>query len=175
MPNIALLTTIALTPKDIHVEYIICDENVAPINWNISCDLVGITGYTLQFERMQIISAKFRERGIPVAVGVIYTTIDTGKVTNIANHLFIREAEYTWPHFLRDWTAGKAKPVYRQDAFIDMKESAAPDLSYITAKTTIAFRCRRAADAPTTATSAMLCALREESMGVSPLIKLCTR
>jgi len=134
MPNIALLTIIALTPKDIHVEYIICDENVAPINWNISCDLVGITGYTLQFERMQIISAKFRERGIPVAVGGIYATTDPGKVTNIADHLFIGEAEYTWPHFLRDWTAGKAKPVYRQDAFIDMKDSPAPDLSYIMAK-----------------------------------------
>jgi radical SAM superfamily enzyme YgiQ (UPF0313 family) len=134
MPNIALLTIIALTPKDADIEYVVCDENITPVDWNIPCDLVGITGYTLQFERMSIISAKFRERGIPVAVGGIYATIDPDKVTNIADHLFIGEAEYTWPQFLRDWTANKARPVYRQDEFIDMKDSPAPDLSYMTAK-----------------------------------------
>lgn len=134
MPNIAHLTIIALTPKGVDIEYIVCDENIAPVDWNIPCDLVGITGYTLQFERMSIISAKFRERGIPVAVGGIYATIDPDKVTTIADHLFIGEAEYTWPQFLRDWAANKAKPVYQQDEFIDMKDSPAPDLSYIKAK-----------------------------------------
>jgi radical SAM superfamily enzyme YgiQ (UPF0313 family) len=134
MPNIALLTIIALTPQNSGVEYTVCDENIAPVDWNMACDLVGITGYTLQFERMSTISAKFRERGIPVAVGGIYATIDPEKVTNIADHLFIGEAEYTWPQFIRDWAAGRAKPVYRQDEFIDMKDSPAPDLSYIDAK-----------------------------------------
>jgi len=134
MPNIALLTIIALTPKDVDIEYIVCDENISPVDWDIQCDLVGITGYTLQFERMSIISAKFRERGIPVAVGGVYATIDPDKVAHIADHLFIGEAEYTWPQFLRDWAANTAKPVYRQDGFIDMKDSPAPDLSYIKAK-----------------------------------------
>ncbi|MCX5819023.1 MAG: hypothetical protein NT047_03820, partial [Deltaproteobacteria bacterium] len=52
MQNSALLTLIALTPNDVDVEYHYCDENIAPVDWAMACDLVGITGYTLQFERM---------------------------------------------------------------------------------------------------------------------------
>ena len=134
MQNTALLTLIALTPKDLDVEYIYCDENVTPINWDIECDLVGITGYTLQFERMGLISAQFRERGISVAVGGIHATIYPDNVKKIADHLFVGEAEYTWPQFLRDWAQGNAKAVYRQETFVDIKDSPAPDLLYIKAK-----------------------------------------
>ncbi len=134
MQNTALLTLIALTPKDLEVEYIFCDENVAPINWDIECDLVGITGYTLQFEQMGLISARFREHGKPVAVGGIYATINPENAKNICDHLFIGEAEYTWPQFLRDWVQGRAKTVYKQETFVDIKDSPAPDLSYIKAE-----------------------------------------
>jgi radical SAM superfamily enzyme YgiQ (UPF0313 family) len=134
MPNAALLTLIALTPDDANIEYTFCDENIKQIDWNIDCDLVAITGYTLQFERMKIISAGFRKRGIPVAVGGIYATIDSDTVKEIADHLFIGEAEYTWPQFLLEWTSGTARPVYRQGTFIEMKDSPAPDLSYIIRK-----------------------------------------
>src|SRR4030042_3849383 len=72
MQNTALLTMIALTPKDLEVEYLYCDENITPIDWDLECDLVGITGFTLQFERMGQISAGFREKGRPVAVGGIH-------------------------------------------------------------------------------------------------------
>ena len=69
MQNSALLTLIALTPDDVDVEYRYCDENIAPVDWAMACDLVAITGYTLQFERMGEISRRFRARGIPVAAG----------------------------------------------------------------------------------------------------------
>jgi radical SAM superfamily enzyme YgiQ (UPF0313 family) len=134
MQNTALLTLIALTPKDLEVEYIVYDENVAPINWDIDCDLVGITGYTLQFERMGFISARFRERGRPIAVGGIYATINPENAKNIGDHLFIGEAEYTWPQFLRDWVQGRAKTVYKQETFVDIKDSPPPNLSYIKAE-----------------------------------------
>jgi radical SAM superfamily enzyme YgiQ (UPF0313 family) len=134
MQNTALLTLIALTPGDLDVEYIFCDENIAPINWDIECDLVGITGYTLQFERMCLISARFREHGRPVAVGGIYATINPDNAKKICDHLFVGEAEYTWPQFLRDWAQGSAKTVYEQETFVDIKDSPAPDLSYINAE-----------------------------------------
>jgi radical SAM superfamily enzyme YgiQ (UPF0313 family) len=134
MQNTALLTLIALTPGDLEVEYIFCDENVAPINWDIECDLVGITGYTLQFEQMGLISARFRERGKPVAVGGIYATINPDNARTICDHLFVGEAEYTWPQFLRDWVQGRAKTLYKQETFVDIKDSPAPDLSYIKAE-----------------------------------------
>lgn len=134
MPNAALLTLIALTPSDLDIEYIFCDENIDQINWDIECDLVGVTGYTLQFERMKDICRCFRERGVTVAAGGIYATIDPQAVESIVDYLFIGEAEYTWPRFLREWTEGKAKAVYKQQDFVDMADSPAPDLSYIKAR-----------------------------------------
>ena len=134
MQNSALLTLIALTPDDVDVEYYYCDENIARVDWAMSCDLVGITGYTLQFERMGEISRRFRSRGVPVAAGGVYAAIDPEGVGKIADHLFIGEAEYTWPAFLRDWTQGQPKAIYRQETFVDMEDSPPPDLSYICPK-----------------------------------------
>ncbi len=148
MQNTALLTLIALTPQDVAVEYIFCDENVSPIDWDIQCDLVGLTGYTLQFERMGEISARFRERGVPVAAGGIYATINPEGVKKIADYLFVGEAEYTWPQFLRDWARGAAKDVYRQESFIDIKDSPAPDLSYINAKDYLYFSVQTSRGCP---------------------------
>jgi len=65
-----------------------------------------------------------------------------------ADILFIGEAEYTWPQFLRDWTAGDTKPVYRQDSFIDMKDSPAPDLSYLSAKDYLYFSVQTSRGCP---------------------------
>lgn len=134
MQNTALLTLIALTPRDLDVEYIFCDENITHIHWDIECDLVGITGYTLQSERMGEISDRFRKRGIPVAIGGIYATIQPECVEKISDYLFIGEAEYTWPQFLRDWVQGIAKAVYRQESFVDIKDTPDPDLSHICSK-----------------------------------------
>ncbi|MGP8005321.1 MAG: radical SAM protein [Smithella sp.] len=134
MQNSALLTLIALTPQNLDVEYIFCDENIMPINWDIDCDLVGITGFTFQSERMEEISACFRKRGIPVVIGGIYATTQPECAEKISDHLFIGEAEYTWPQFLRDWFQGCAKSVYKQESFVDIKDTPAPDLSYISSK-----------------------------------------
>jgi radical SAM superfamily enzyme YgiQ (UPF0313 family) len=134
MQNTALLTLIALTPKDLDIEYFFCDENVTLIDWDLPCDLVGITGYTLQSERIGAISTRFRQRGIPVAIGGIHATIRPESVENICDHLFIGEAEYTWPQFLRDWIQNTAKAVYKQESFVDIKDTPAPDISYIYAK-----------------------------------------
>lgn len=148
MPSMALLTLIALTPKDLEIEYVFCDENIAPLDWGMECDLVGITGYTLQFERMREISERFRARGIPVAVGGVYATIDPESVRPIADHLFIGEAEYTWPQFLREWTAGEAKELYRQDGFVDITDSPVPELSYINPKNYLYFSVQTSRGCP---------------------------
>ena len=52
MPNAALATLMALTPPNVNVEYVLCDENVSKLDWNMSCDLVAITGATLHTKRI---------------------------------------------------------------------------------------------------------------------------
>ena len=133
MPNAALLTLTALTPPDVDVVYEFCDENLAPARLDLACDLVAITGYTLQAERMQAVSAAFRKRGVPVAVGGAFATLEPERARPMADHLFLGEAEETWPRFLRDWLAGQAAPLYQQAEFVDLATSPAPDLARVKA------------------------------------------
>ena len=133
MPNSALMTLAALSPPELAITYELCDENLASARLDAECDLVAITGYTLQAERMQLLSDAFRKRGIPVAMGGAFATLEPERVRPMADHLFLGEAEKTWPRFLAEWSEGRAGALYRQEEFVDLKESPAPDLSLINA------------------------------------------
>ena len=131
MPNCALATLVALTPKDLDVEYVYCDENVSRLDLDTDCDLAAVTGYTLHSERIREISDAFRERGIAVALGGAFATLDPERARSVADHLFIGEAEFTWPRFLRDWAQGRPLSSYEQQTHVDIKQSPAPDWSLI--------------------------------------------
>ena len=75
VPNSALATLIALTPSDVAVEFVLGDENVSPIGLDLPCDLVAITGATLHASRIVELCSAFRERGVPVALGGTYATL----------------------------------------------------------------------------------------------------
>lgn len=131
MPNAAMATLIALTPGDVNVKYAYCDENVTDVDWNCKCDLVAVTGYTLHSARIHEICTKFRDKGIPVALGGVYATLHPEQAEKIADHLFTGEGEYTWPRFLHDLANGTPLARYRQDTYIDLKDSPAPSWSHI--------------------------------------------
>jgi radical SAM superfamily enzyme YgiQ (UPF0313 family) len=139
MPNSALLTLAALTPKDLPIEYVFCDENRTRLRLDQPCDLVAITGYTLQADRIKELSDAFRSRGVPVAIGGCFATLEPERARGMADHLFIGEAELTWPRFLRDWIGDRAASVYEQKEFIDLKDSPAPDLSHIDGRDYLCF------------------------------------
>ncbi|MHC4138824.1 MAG: B12-binding domain-containing radical SAM protein [Planctomycetota bacterium] len=133
MPNAALATLIALTNDDIDVEYVLCDENVSNIDWNMPCDLVAITGGTIHEKRIRELCLTFKEKGRQIALGGSFASINHDQCDGLADYLFIGEAEYLWPEFLRQWIVNKAKPVYIQESFVDMKDSPAPDWSLVNA------------------------------------------
>ena len=109
MPNAALATLMALTPPDVNVEYILCDENVSKLDWNMPCDLVAVTGATLHTKRIHELCMGFRQRGVNVALGGTYASINHDQCEDLADYLFIGEAEYTWPEFLHEWIRKKAR------------------------------------------------------------------
>jgi radical SAM superfamily enzyme YgiQ (UPF0313 family) len=131
MPNAALATLMALTPPGINVEYVLGDENVSALDWDMPCDLAVITGATLHKKRIHELCAGFRQKGIPVALGGAYASINHDLCANLADFHFIGEAEYTWPVFLQQWINGNAMPVYQQTEYVDLKDSPAPDWSLI--------------------------------------------
>ncbi len=148
MPNAAFATLIALTPDEIDIEYIYCDENISNIDWGIDCDLVAVTGYTLHSERIHEICGAFKERGVPIALGGTFATLYPEKAGKISDHLFVGEGEYTWPQFLKDWIEDKAEPKYEQKTHIDMKDSPPPDWSYINGKKYLYFSVQTSRGCP---------------------------
>lgn len=131
MPNSALATLVALTPPELTVEYLLGDENVGTIDWDTPCDLVAVTGNTIHADRINDICRRFRNIGRTVALGGTYASTSSETCEALADHLFVGEAEHTWPAFLRDWSAGRPKHRYVQEGYIDLQDSPPPDWSLI--------------------------------------------
>ena len=148
MPNAALATLIALTPPDIEIEYIYCDENVSELDPEVECDLVAVTGYTLHSSRIREISRIFKSRNIPVALGGIFATIHPDRAREYADFLFTGEAEYTWPQFLEEWLSGRADRLYQQADHIKMTDSPPPVWSHIKAKDYLYFSVQTSRGCP---------------------------
>ncbi|MDY6792965.1 MAG: radical SAM protein [Thermodesulfobacteriota bacterium] len=148
MPNSALATLIALTPEDMNVEYRYCDENVSPIDLDMPCDLVAITGYTLHSRRIGEISEAFRKRNIPVALGGAFATLNREEAAKLTDYHFVGEAEYTWPKFLLEWQNGSAASVYEQKEYIDIKDSPPPAWSFINGKDYLYFTVQTSRGCP---------------------------
>ena len=123
-PNLALPTIAALTPAP-H-EIALCDENVEPIDFDTDADVVGITGFVIHKRRMLEIAAAFRRRGKVVVAGGPFATLCPEELTEHVNSVFIGEAEYTWPEFVRDYEAGRWRAEYRQEEKPSMLDSPLP-------------------------------------------------
>jgi radical SAM superfamily enzyme YgiQ (UPF0313 family) len=124
-PPLSLATLAGLTPGG-H-EIAICDENVRPVEMNRDADLVGITGYHIQQEQVFRLADAFRKRGITVAIGgplVQRRNLDECLLHGDA--VFLGEAEYTWPAFIGDLQAKRARSVYHQEEFVALSDSPAP-------------------------------------------------
>ncbi len=124
-PPLSLPTVAALTPREHEVR--ITDENVATVDLGWKADVVGITGYHIQRERVFELADAFRARGAFVAIGG--PMVEDGSVAECSEHadaVFQGEAEYTWPRFLSDLAAGNPRKTYVQKDFVAMADSPAP-------------------------------------------------
>ncbi|MFH2007934.1 MAG: radical SAM protein [bacterium] len=124
-PPLALPTVAALTPAGHQVRLV--DENVEELDLDTPADLVGITGYHVQQERVFWIADQFRRRGAYVALGGPLVDASTrDECLRHADAIFLGEAEYTWPRFLDELKAGRPGRVYEQSTLVDLHDSPAP-------------------------------------------------
>ena len=110
IPPLSIVTIAALTPEDKY-EIKIIDEETESINFDMDCDLVGITGFTLHSKRIKEISSEFRKRGKMTVLGGPYCSSHPDECEPFFDVLICGEAEFTWPEFLEDWEKGKHKKV----------------------------------------------------------------
>ncbi len=90
----------ALTPAEHTVT--IYDENVEPIDWEHCqrADIIGITGMSVQRFRMKEVLTELKRRGCFCVVGGPWITVQEDYFGELADVIFVGEAEDTWPRFL---------------------------------------------------------------------------
>ena len=124
MANLALPTIAGLTPPD--VEVVICDENIEEIDFDADADLIGITGFNIQGQRMFEIARLFRERGKPVVIGGPYASLCPEECEPHADILMVGECERIWPRFISDYLGGRWEPRYEEREKLDLRLSPIP-------------------------------------------------
>lgn len=110
------LTTLAsLVPEDVSARVTIYDEGIRDLPADLEADLVGMTVITGSAVRAYELSARFRERGIPVVLGGPHVTLMPDEAEANADAIVTGYAEQTWPELLRDFVRGEMKRRYVMD------------------------------------------------------------
>ena len=123
-PNLSLPTVAGITPREHDV--VLMDENVEPIDFDVDADIIGLTGYVIHKRRIFELAAEFRRRGKFVVAGGPLASLCPEELRDKVDVVFVDEAEYTWPQFLKDYEGGEWKSEYRQDEKPSMHDSPLP-------------------------------------------------
>jgi radical SAM superfamily enzyme YgiQ (UPF0313 family) len=126
MPVAVLPLLAALTPPEHTVTLI--DENVEPIDFErcAKADIVGLTGMIVQRFRMMEIITELKRRGCFVVLGGPWVSVEENYFKDVADVVFVGEAEDTWPQFLADWRRGEHAKRYEQEERTDMSKVPVP-------------------------------------------------
>lgn len=126
MPVACLPLLAALTPTGHTIT--LMDENVEEIDWDrcAQADIVGVTGLSVQRFRMRAILEKLKQHGVFTVVGGAWVTVQEDYFGNLADVIFVGEAEETWPRFLDDWDRNQHQPRYEQAEKTDMSTVPTP-------------------------------------------------
>ncbi|MBV8232364.1 MAG: cobalamin-dependent protein, partial [Planctomycetaceae bacterium] len=126
LPVACLPLLAALTPAEHTVTLI--DENVEAIDFArcVRADIVGVTGMSVQRFRMKEILANLKRRGVFTVVVGPWVTVREDYFGDLADVIFIGEAEETWPRFLSEWKQGLHQVRYEQAEKSDMTKVPTP-------------------------------------------------
>jgi radical SAM superfamily enzyme YgiQ (UPF0313 family) len=126
---VSIATVAALTPSQFSVD--LYDENVRGViteatQFSKKYDFVGITGFASHIRRVTAISKVFRGRGVLVGIGGPAASTTPERYVDLADVIFVGEAEYVWPAFLAEWEGGSYRKIYRQVIKPELESSRPP-------------------------------------------------
>jgi radical SAM superfamily enzyme YgiQ (UPF0313 family) len=110
-PPLGLATLAGYLDPDDEVD--LQDEHVEPLRLYDEPDLVVIEAYVTSAHRAYRYADHYRARGAYVCLGGLHPTSLPEEAAQHADSVFCGPGEDTWPAFLRDFRAGRPKPVYR--------------------------------------------------------------
>src|SRR5437660_7298501 len=126
LPVACLPLLAALTPAPHKVTLV--DENVEELDFDqlAKADIVGLTGMVVQRQRMREILTELKKRGVFTVVGGPWVTVQEDYFGELADVIFVGEAEETWPRFLDEWRRGAHARRYEQAEKTDMTTVPTP-------------------------------------------------
>ena len=127
LPSLGLLTLAGATPDEHELAYFesadVDARRLADGRW----DLVALSTFTAQAPEAYALADECRRLGLRVALGGLHATVCPEEALGHADHVFAGEGEETWPEFLRDLGAGKARRLYdARGRSLDLGASPAP-------------------------------------------------
>ena len=114
-PIAGLLAVAASIPRRDRYEVVLTDENIENIDFDLQCDLVGISAMTAYVNRGYQIADEFRRRGVPVIMGGVHPSFMSKEALTHCNAVCIGEAELVMPKILDDLEQGSLGGTYRSD------------------------------------------------------------
>jgi radical SAM superfamily enzyme YgiQ (UPF0313 family) len=106
------------------------DEAIEPVGFDGPADLVAITFHTPSAPHAYALADAFRRRGKTVVLGGPHVTLMPEEAQCHADAIFIGEAEEHWPGFLKEFEAGRHRPIYssKEPPSLDFAPMARKDL-----------------------------------------------
>jgi radical SAM superfamily enzyme YgiQ (UPF0313 family) len=112
-PSLALANIAALTPDKYDIQ--VCDEQIAPIDYDLDVDLVAITVNTSVSQRAYEIADRFREKGTKVVLGGLHPSLMPYESSKHADSIVIGDADGAWRELLVDFENNNLKDKYVSD------------------------------------------------------------
>jgi radical SAM superfamily enzyme YgiQ (UPF0313 family) len=113
-PPLGLATLAAYLPDSWDAELV--DEHVERLRLDDAPDLVVIQAYITSAQRSYELADHYRKRGAFVVLGGLHVTSLPEEAAEHADAIFLGPGEDTWPQFLRDFAAGRARKRYESRA-----------------------------------------------------------
>jgi radical SAM superfamily enzyme YgiQ (UPF0313 family) len=131
LPVACLPLLAALVPD--HHRVTIIDENVEVIDFDrvSRADLVCVTGMSVQGRRIREVLQAARARGCFTVVGGPMATVEPEQLKDLADVVFIGEADTTWPLFLAEWEQGRHRRRYTQPEKTDLSTLPLPKVGLL--------------------------------------------
>lgn len=127
LPSLGLLTLAGATPPHHEVVYFEHGDVAPEALADSGVDLVAVSTFTAQAPEAYGFTDACRAQGLRVAIGGLHVTTMPDEAAAHADHVFVGEGEETWPEFLADLEAGRAKARYdARGRVFDFKKAPLP-------------------------------------------------
>jgi len=126
LPPLGVIQAAACVPD--HVDVVVRNENVEPVDFDGDYDLVGISiMLTCQSTRAYELAAQFRARGTPVVLGGLHVALCPDEAADHADAIVVGEGEGLIERMVEDFERGALAARYaRTEAFADIMKVPNP-------------------------------------------------